>query len=191
MAELLKPKDEFIKMIEEHTNYKYIDFGNGLVFVFTEKEVNVRQYHNDGTCLINWVKKNDFYTAINSNNKRDLKINFLDEGAEHTPGPWHIGKISSAIVSETPIEGELKGSGINDRGAVKQYGGYLVAESVFNKKNAQLIAAAPDLLAAAEKGLEYIQNGIEYGYIDPDKESETPKILEKAIKKAKGENNNE
>lgn len=43
-----------------------------------------------------------------------------------------------------------------------------------------------ELLEAAEKAAEYIENGIEFGYIDPDQESETPKLLRKAIKKAKG-----
>ena len=41
------------------------------------------------------------------------------------------------------------------------------------------------LLESAEKGLEYIQNGIEFGYISPDQESETPELLRKAINKAK------
>lgn len=191
MAELLQPKEEFIKMIEEYPGYAYMDFGNGLVFVFMEDKINVRQYHDDGTCLSSCVKNEEFYTAINSINKRAVKINFYDEENEHTPGPWRIGKVDHVVVADTPIKSKLKTSGINDPRTIKSYGGCLVAESVFKKENAQLIAAAPELLEAAEKGLEYIKNGIEYGYIDPDQASETPKLLREAIKKAKGENNNE
>jgi len=46
------------------------------------------------------------------------------------------------------------------------------------------------LLESAEKGLEYIQNGIEFGYISPDQESETPELLRKAINKTKGDGEN-
>jgi hypothetical protein len=46
------------------------------------------------------------------------------------------------------------------------------------------------LLESAEKGLEYIQNGIEFRYINPDQESETPELLIKAINKAKGDGEN-
>lgn len=42
------------------------------------------------------------------------------------------------------------------------------------------------LLVSAEKAAEYIENGIEFGYIDPDQESETPEMLRGAINKAKG-----
>jgi hypothetical protein len=47
------------------------------------------------------------------------------------------------------------------------------------------------LLESAEKGLEYIQNGIEFRYISPDQESETPELLRKAINKAKGDGEND
>lgn len=79
MAELLQPKDEFIKMLEEYPGYDYVDFGNGLVFVFMENEINVRQYHNDGTCLSSWVKNEEFYSALNSNNKRNINIKNIKE----------------------------------------------------------------------------------------------------------------
>ena len=58
----------------------------------------------------------------------------------HTPGPWKIGRCGS-VVADEPIN-EISGS--DD---VEYYGGYLIAESIA-KKNATLIAAAPDLLQA-------------------------------------------
>lgn len=60
--------------------------------------------------------------------------------AEHTPGPWRVGR-SGSVVADHPVP-EISGS--ND---VKYYGGHLIAESIA-PQNAALIAAAPELLAA-------------------------------------------
>ena len=56
---------------------------------------------------------------------------------------------------------------------------------------------APELLAALEEAKQFIQNGIEYGYInmpekrDHDSATETPGKIEAAISKAKGTNHSE
>lgn len=70
---------------------------------------------------------------------------------KHTPGPWRIGKIKSVVVSDNKIEGASE-TGHNGLKAIEYYGGCMVAESIFRKEDAHLIAAAPDLLEAL-KGL--------------------------------------
>ena len=59
-----------------------------------------------------------------------------------------------------------------------------------HKQNAKLIAAAPELLNACKKALEFIQNGVEFGYIRLPDEGSTDSallvkpMLEKIIMKA-------
>jgi hypothetical protein len=65
---------------------------------------------------------------------------------KHTQGPWRIGKTYGSVVCDTPIP-EMRGS--DD---VEGYGGHLIAESI-TKANANLIAAAPDLLEALKDAL--------------------------------------
>ena len=56
--------------------------------------------------------------------------------------------------------------------------------------NADLIAAAPELLAALEAANRFITNGLEYGYIDLEKEDtsgmHTIDAIRQAIRKTKG-----
>lgn len=64
---------------------------------------------------------------------------------KHTPGPWRAGSGTGgkgSVVSDQLAVGALNGSD-----AIEYYGGNLIAESVA-PENIQLIAAAPELLAA-------------------------------------------
>lgn len=62
MAEVINQIDEFKKMLEENKR-TYLDFGNGLLIVFNDELVNIRQYHDD-FCLSGWVKKEEFQEKI-------------------------------------------------------------------------------------------------------------------------------
>ena len=70
MPEIITPYDEFKKFITEHSDDNWIEFGRGLIIVFGDKKINIRQYHNKGYWLSSWVDNKEFYSAINSNNKR-------------------------------------------------------------------------------------------------------------------------
>ena len=65
MAELIKPMDDFKNHLIEKCNYDFIDFGNGLLVIFTGDDVNIRQYHSDGACLSSWISQKDFFKKIN------------------------------------------------------------------------------------------------------------------------------
>lgn len=108
--------------------------------------------------------------------------------SKHTPGPWEWDIESGDIEIRMGDAVESPGNHLahNSFKYVDMIETYKKEQKEQAIANTQLIVAAPDLLKAAEKGLEYIKNGIEYGYIDPDQESDTPKMLEKAINKAKG-----
>jgi hypothetical protein len=66
----------------------------------------------------------------------------------HTPGPWSVGPRGGCVVSEAPIPEIPEGTGHSD---VRHYGGYLIAESIWRKEDARLIAAAPDLFVIADE----------------------------------------
>ena len=61
----------------------------------------------------------------------------------------------------------------------------------FDLKDLYMMAAAPELLDALDEAKQFIQNGIQYGYINmPDKDCgdsaiETPAKIEAAIQKAR------
>jgi hypothetical protein len=75
--------------------------------------------------------------------------------AKHTPGPWRQAQYcTNAVVCDSP-------TGHNDDGNIRYYGGYLVAESIFEPANARLIAAAPMLLDALQDAEMRIR-----GYLD-------------------------
>ena len=107
---------------------------------------------------------------------------------KHTPGPWK---------TQTHIS--------LDRLEIRDADGRRIAACAMDfpmsakthDANAHLIAAAPELLAALEEAKQFIQNGIEYGYInipekqDHDSATETPGKIEAAISKAKGTNRSE
>lgn len=79
---------------------------------------------------------------------------------EHTPGPWKIGR-SGPYGADVETEK-----------------GFMVAE-VYRPEDASLIAAAPELLEAAEKAANLID--------DHDSSGAPAAILRTAINKAKGE----
>lgn len=58
---------------------------------------------------------------------------------EFTPGPWRIGRLCDALVSDS--EQHLPSRG---EGSKKYYGGYLIAESIA-PQNAELIRRAPEM----------------------------------------------
>ena len=109
----------------------------------------------------------------------------------HTPGPWKVKPIGKEIYVEAdhlpgwssacnPFICDMQASECIDPAQVKEERPRILA-------NAQLIAAAPDLLQALEKLLEeykacerFIDHG--YGKVHP----QTLAVAEEAIEKAKG-----
>ena len=101
---------------------------------------------------------------------------------EFTPGPWE------AIREYGPQEGLY----------VKQIGdiGLFLVKHTFDgleaEANIRLMAASPYMHEALLKALNFIENGVELGYIRmPDKDSgdsalETPSIIRRALAKAGG-----
>ena len=59
-------------------------------------------------------------------------------------GKWEVGKEEMTVISDSrnniPTD-----TGHDD---IQYYGGYLIAESIYNKEDAKLIAAAPEMLKA-------------------------------------------
>lgn len=112
--------------------------------------------------------------------------------SEHTPGPWYVGAQNDILhVIDRPARPSNDDANPDREVTViaKLYqvpGGH-AAETA----NADLLAAAPDLLAACEDAIQFIRNGIEFGYIrQPDPahpEGKTLPGLVAAVKKAKGE----
>lgn len=93
----------------------------------------------------------------------------MKDGAKSTPGPWFVGKRDRA----------------GGRVFANQHGADgVVAGRIENPANARLIAAAPDLLAAAQDAAEIIRDS--YGQQDPDIESDCAavRLLERAIANA-------
>ena len=80
---------------------------------------------------------------------------------KHSPAPWEIAETTRDILAETKGEGN---------------GWYEIALSVNTKANAQLIAAAPELLEACKMALPLS--------IQSPKELEVRELMKKAIKKA-------
>lgn len=69
--------------------------------------------------------------------------------SKHTGGTWGVGKTGGAVVSTDAIPGlpDYR-TGHSD---VDYYGGYLIAESIWNPADARLMSAAPDLLDASRQ----------------------------------------
>lgn len=63
---------------------------------------------------------------------------------------WSIGKPGGCVITDTP-DGLPKESGHSGQDANKYYGGSLVCESIWRKKDAALISAAPDMLEALQE----------------------------------------
>ena len=98
--------------------------------------------------------------------------------AKHTPGPWKLN-----------TDGD---TGMNDSGCILDSVGHVIVTDIYGtfkngrttgeaEANARLIAAAPDLLAAAESVLAFLE---QIGYHGG---GNTPAInLQRAIAKARG-----
>lgn len=110
-----------------------------------------------------------------------------------TPGPWKIGKYEMTVVSEAPIPNVSQYSGHTD---TQFYGGYLIAESIWRKEDARLIAAAPDLYEALKEAREelracqaviHLAGGFDPAYVKGAQAA--MKSADAALAKARGENN--
>lgn len=60
---------------------------------------------------------------------------------------WSKGKIGGTVITDT-TDGLTDNSGHTGADADKYYGGALICESVWRKKDVALISAAPDMLEA-------------------------------------------
>lgn len=62
---------------------------------------------------------------------------------------WSKGKCWGTVITDTP-DGLPKNSGHSGTEANKYFGGALVCESIWRKKDVALISAAPDMLEALQ-----------------------------------------
>lgn len=86
---------------------------------------------------------------------------------------WAIGKTGRCVITDNS-EGLPESGGFSGNKAINYYGGNLVCESVWRRKDVALIAAAPDMLEALQN-LKNDDNSIpEY----------TWKLVKEAIAKA-------
>lgn len=83
---------------------------------------------------------------------------------KHTPGPWKSTESPHATPGSVFLINNPDGA---------------IGEVRRNEADARLIAAAPDLLAAAEAAVQILV----YGFVDPQ---EAVDLLERAIAKAEG-----
>jgi len=81
---------------------------------------------------------------------------------------WSKGKPGGCVITDTP-EGLPENSGHSGTDANKYYGGALVCESVWRKKDVALISAAPKMLRALQSILNTIQNSDTYWIDSPEK----------------------
>jgi hypothetical protein len=86
---------------------------------------------------------------------------------------WAKGKNGGTVITDSP-DGLPENSGHSGTDAHNYYGGALICESVFRKKDVALISAAPDMLEALQN-LENDDNSI------PE---HTWKMVKDAIRKA-------
>ncbi|OFY43973.1 MAG: hypothetical protein A2X18_07540 [Bacteroidetes bacterium GWF2_40_14] len=63
---------------------------------------------------------------------------------KHTGGNWKVGR-PGTVVTDTIPEWLMNNTGHDD---IEYYGGYLIAESISTKTDANLMAAAPNMLEA-------------------------------------------
>lgn len=99
---------------------------------------------------------------------------------KHTQGEWKINKDGCCIITDQPTKDWDKHYSSRER-EIESYGGDLVAESVFNESNAQLISAAPDLLEACKLAYKDC-----IGTTSIEEQINVIKVLQQAINKATG-----
>jgi hypothetical protein len=95
---------------------------------------------------------------------------------------WSIGKTGREVITDNP-DGLLESTGHAGKGAIEYYGGYLICESIWRKRDAALISAAPDLFFALKHLMEGVANLPVLTVLEGVLE-EHYKIAEAAIKKA-------
>lgn len=88
---------------------------------------------------------------------------------------WSAGKNGMTVITDTP-DGLPENSGHSGTDAYEYYGGALICESVWRKKDVALISAAPDMLEALQN-LENDDNHIPKPIWD---------MVQNSIKKAMG-----
>lgn len=111
-----------------------------------------------------------------------------------TKGPWKLHPLYETCVcgpdthdGDDLIIAPLEVRGLNTPSS------YCLPTYKSQKANARLIAAAPCMYEALEYLKQFVENGVEYGYINmpdadtPDKAHDVFNIINKALAKAKGE----
>jgi hypothetical protein len=95
---------------------------------------------------------------------------------------WKVGKNKMTVITDSS-EGLKEYTGHTGKYAQKHYGGNLICESIFRKKDASLIAAAPDMLEAL-RGLIDPITGLVSDFIAQEIGLKKAYEIEHAIEKA-------
>ena len=97
---------------------------------------------------------------------------------KHTPEPWKVYSDGTKTFVASSSAGRVVAVGLYDESADTPI------EEV--DANARLIAAAPELLSAAETAVEIIRDSYGQDEVDIPCDCQAVNVLERAIKKAKG-----
>lgn len=95
------------------------------------------------------------------------------DAPKHTPGPWHFNPESGNVHGGKPDDGLCTVVALVGMGREMD-------------ANAHLIAAAPELLAACDRALNFLNNAVEFGFIKRDTAHDALQELREAISKAEG-----
>jgi len=100
---------------------------------------------------------------------------------------WKVGR-TGCVVTDNP-EGFSETTGHTGSDNIEYYGGTLVCESIYKPEQAKLIAAAPDLLNACQKMVEFFgkRGGVSDDLLPMNEQDHEIQSAMKAIKKALGE----
>jgi len=66
-------KEELVQQLKED-DVTYIEFEMGLLMIFQNEKVNIRQYAPNGECLSSWIDKERFFNSLDLINPK-LSIN--------------------------------------------------------------------------------------------------------------------